>query len=62
MNEYKFSSPESCVRVSFDAETSRWVVVVMSNVIVAKTYLFYVRVTFIAKVGVTGSVKRLVHS
>jgi len=36
--------------------------VVMNNVIVSKTYLFYVRVTFIAKVGVTGSVKRLVHS
>lgn len=38
VNEYKFSSPESCVRVSFDAETSRWVVV--SKVIVSKTYLF----------------------
>lgn len=35
---------------------------VMCIVIVSNTYLFYVRVTFIAKVGVTGSVKRLTHS
>ena len=32
VNEYKFSSFESCVRVSFDAETSMWEVVDVEKV------------------------------
>lgn len=48
--------------MSFDAETSRWEVVVVSKVFVSKTCLFCVRVRCIIKVGVTGSVKCLVHS